>query len=127
MSLDGRWEDTRGKWGALVGRFILSFGDIENVTYLALLHLPKDKIFETTSSLGFGKRIDLILELINGHPEINEDLSKRFSAKLRSAKKLSETRNLIAHSPLMLDIYEHPKEGWPHYEFALGNAKNKDL
>jgi hypothetical protein len=121
-----REEDSRERWAPLVGRLILSFGDIENVTYLALLQLPKDKIFETTSSLGFGKRAELVLELIDGHPEIGESLSKEFSEKLRMAKKLSETRNLVAHSPLMMKIYEHPKEGWMHREIALASAKNKD-
>ncbi len=53
-------------WSGFVGRFILAFGDIENVTYLVLLHLPKDTIFDTASSLPFGKRIELMLELLRG-------------------------------------------------------------
>ncbi len=116
----------REKWGAMVGQLILFFGDIENVTYLALLQLPKDKIFETTSSLSFGKRVDLVLELIKGHPEISEELSANFSTKLRAAKKLSEIRNIVAHSPLMMNVYVHPTEGWTHNEMALGNARNNE-
>jgi hypothetical protein len=118
--------DLRSEWAPVVGRLILSFGDIENVTYLALLQLPKDKIFATTSSLPFGKRVDLVLDLVDGHPEIAEDLSKRFAEKLRDAKKLSETRNMVAHSPLVMQIFQHPKEGWVHREMALANAKNKE-
>jgi hypothetical protein len=109
-----------------VGRFILSFGDIENVTYLALLQLPKDKIFQTTSTLGFGKRADLVVELIKDHTEIGKRLSERFVEKLKAAKKLSETRNLVAHSPVVMKVYHHPKEGWTHREIALANAKNRD-
>jgi hypothetical protein len=121
-----RWQDPRSKWAPLVGRFILSFGDIENVTYLALLQLPKDKIFQTTSTLGFGKRVDLVIELIKDHAEIGKSLSERFVEKLKAAKKLSETRNLVAHSPVVMKVYHHPKEGWTHREIALANAKNRD-
>jgi len=115
----------RKTWGALVGRFVLAFGDVENVTYLALLQLPKDKIFDTTSTLGFGKRIDLVIELIAGHRELTEDLRKSFATTLTSAKKLSDLRNIVAHSPLMMMIYAHPKEGWTHHEMALGNVRNR--
>jgi hypothetical protein len=63
---------------------------------------------------------------VDGHPEIAEDLSKKFAEKLRDAKKLSETRNMVAHSPLVMQIFQHPKEGWVHREMALANAKNKE-
>jgi hypothetical protein len=42
------------------------------------------------------------------------------------SKKLSETRNLVAHSPVVMKVYHHPKEGWTHREIALANAKNRD-
>src|ERR1700730_15439360 len=109
-----RWEDPSKKWAPLVGRFVLSFGDIENVTYLALRQLPKDKIFKTTSSLGFGMRVDLVIELVKDHGEIGKRLSERFVDKLKAAKKLSETRNLIEHSPVVFKVYHHPAEGGTH-------------
>jgi hypothetical protein len=45
----------RRKWTELVGRFILSFGDIENTTFLAIAHLPTERIFDAASSLPFGE------------------------------------------------------------------------
>jgi len=36
------------------------------------------------------------------------------------------TRNLVAHSPVVMKVYHHPKEGWTHREIALANAKNRD-
>ena len=116
----------REKWVALVGRLILSFGDIENITYLGLFQLPKDSIFESTSKLGFGARVDLLLEILNGHEKLDPTLRKAFSEKLLAAKKLAEIRNTVAHSPLMLSVYQHPTEEWIHTELSLGNAKNKD-
>lgn len=116
----------REKWVAVVGRLILSFGDIENITYLGLLQLPKDSIFESTSKLGFGARVDLLLEILNGREKLDPTLRKAFSDKLLAAKTLAEIRNTVAHSPLMLSVYQHPTEEWIHTELSLGNAKNKD-
>lgn len=116
----------REKWVGIVGRFILAFGDIENVTYMALLQLPKDRIFGTTSKLGFGARVDLVLEIVSGHKEVSDDLKAKFSKELLAAKALADTRNLVAHSPLMMTIYSHPKEEWAHSEMALGNVRNKE-
>ena len=121
-----RWpKDPRPKWAPHIGRFILSFGDIENVTYLALLQLPKDQIFETTSTLGFAKRVDLVVELVKGHKEIKKQVREKFVEKLKSAKQLAGMRNLVAHSPLVLKLYTHP-EGWTHSELGLANAKNRE-
>ena len=78
-------------------------------------------------TLGFGKRADLVVELVKDHAEIGKRLSERFVEKLKAAKKLSETRNLVAHSPVVMKVYHHPKEGWTHREIALANAKNRDL
>jgi hypothetical protein len=110
----------------LIGRFVLAFGDIENVTYLALYQLPKDNIFETTSSLAFGKRVQLVMELVANHPEVNDSLREKFIALLKKATKLSETRNHVAHSPLMMKVYHHEAHGWIHEEVELGNVRNRE-
>jgi len=119
-------KDPTPKWAPHVGRFILYFGDIENITYLALLQLPKDGIFQTTSTLSFAKRVDLVIELVEQHKKISKRLRDGFSEKLRSAKQLSGVRNQVAHSPLVLKVYTHPGYGWTHSEFGLANAKNRE-
>jgi len=120
------FEKMREKWAPLVGRFILEFGEIENVTYFALLQLPKDQIFSTTSTLPFGKRVDLVRELVSGNEKIPKDLGTQFEEELKAAKKLAEMRNIVAHSPLLMKIYEHPKEGWTYREEAIGTLKHKE-
>lgn len=126
MARTTRRKDPRPKWAPHIGRLILSFGDIENVIYVALLQLPKDPIFETTSTLSFSKRVDLVIELVEGHDKVSKRLRERFSEKLKSAKQLSSTRNLVAHSPLVLKLYTHPGEGWTRSELGLANAKNRE-
>ena len=41
-------------------QIFLSFGEIEWMTYHALVRLPRDPIFDTASNLPFGKRIELL-------------------------------------------------------------------
>lgn len=120
------YTDERKKWGASVGHFILAFGDIENITYLVLRDLPKDKIFVSTSRLGFGNRVDLVIEIISAHSEVPEELREQFVSLLNAAKKLSDKRNTVAHAPLMMNFYEHQSEGWIHKEFGLASAKNPE-
>lgn len=115
----------REKWVALVGRLIVSFGDIENITYLGLLQLPKDSIFESTSKLGFGARVDLLLEILSGHKKLDPTLRKAFSEKLLAAKKLAEIRNTVAHSPLMLSVYQHQQRNGCTLNLALETQRTK--
>ncbi|WP_146187241.1 hypothetical protein [Novimethylophilus kurashikiensis] len=51
------------------------------------------------------QRIDLIVELIEYQTEAP---FRNLTALLLRAQELAKTRNLIAHNPLVLDIYEHP-------------------
>jgi hypothetical protein len=119
-----RLRSQRKTWGGLVGRFVLAFGDIENVTYMALAQIPRDAIFKSTSTLGFGKRADLVAELVQDHPEVSEAARSRLVKYLKEAKTLSETRNTLAHSPLMLKLYTHPQ--WTHAELGIASVRNRE-
>lgn len=126
MSKNDYLKRSRDEWCQLIERFILAFGDIENISYFALFQLPTDKIFKTTSTLNFTKRVDLILELLEDQTKIPKDEREKFEKLLNDAKKLAETRNIVAHSPLMMKVYEHPVEGLIHKEEALGTLRNKE-
>jgi hypothetical protein len=119
-----RLRSQRKTWGGLVGRFVLAFGDIENVTYMALSQIPRDTIFKSTASLGFGKRADLVSEIVQDHPEVSTAAQNRLVKYLKEAKALSEIRNILAHSPLMLKLYQHPQ--WNHAELGIASARNRD-
>ena len=119
-----KFQNQRKAWGGLVGRFVLAFGDIENVTYLALSQLPRDSIFKSTSTLGFGKRVDLVIEIVRDHPEVSAFTRALFIRHLKEAKVLSDTRNTLAHSPLVLSLYRHPE--WTHAELGIGTVRNSD-
>ncbi|MCP3684054.1 MAG: hypothetical protein GY861_15340 [bacterium] len=119
--------ERRKKWMPIVGRFILAFGDIENVTYFAIKQLPVDKIYETSWKLNFGTRVDLVLELVNNLTKATAEMKEEFRTLLIEAKQLSVIRNTVAHSPLMLMVYQHKSEEWAFvHEESLANIRNAE-
>jgi len=104
------YEQELNEWRLLVGTAILSFGNIEFATIKCLTHLPRDNISKTTSSLPFGRRVDLIIELLEGQKE-NAAINSEFIIKLKRAKELAEWRNVLAHNPLATSVYEHKATG----------------
>ena len=115
----------RDEWAMLVGRFILLFGDVENVTHLALVQLETLLGEEIKPHPRFANRVEQVVGLMKRVSQFEEDAVAEFVEKLKAAKMLSDTRNHVAHSPLMLTIYDHPKHGWKHQEIGLANARNR--
>jgi hypothetical protein len=95
--------DTKGQWATAIGQAFVAFGSIEHVTVACLREIPRDRIQKSTKSFRLGQRIDLLVELLEAHDgDEFSDLSKA----LKQAKALAQTRNLIAHNPLVLEVYE---------------------
>lgn len=96
-------EGTRNAWATAIGQALVAFGDIEHVTVLCLRELPRDRIQRSVQSFRLGQRIDLLVEIleVNEHP-----FGKDLSVKLLRAKDLAKLRNIVAHSPLMMEIYQ---------------------
>jgi len=115
MRIDDR---ERREWELLIGKAISSFAEIELITYHFLRNIPRDDIFRTASGLPFARRVDLILGILGGLEDL-PDVGKQFQENLRKAVNLAEVRNLIAHNPTMLDVYEHKTSGALHFERTI--------
>lgn len=92
------------KWQAAVGKAIIRFGDIELISFKCLAHIPQDKIADSAASLDFSRRADLLIELLEARSSLSAPL-KGLLEGFKLAKSLSKIRNLIAHNPVMLDIF----------------------
>jgi len=114
----------REEWEQLIGKAILSFAEIELITYHFLKHIPQDDIFQAVSRLSFGHRVDLILRILNGRNGL-PDVGEKFKENLQKARKLTEVRNLIAHNPTMLDVYEHRESGAIGVERTIRAVRNQ--
>jgi hypothetical protein len=94
------------EWRAVVGKAIVCFGELELITYQCLAHIPSDQISETSSQLGFARRIDLIVEILEGRRPIPEP-AENFVSLLKRARTLAPVRNDMAHNPVMLNMFRY--------------------
>lgn len=94
------------RWSKQIGSLLMAFGGIEGLTYLGLKALPRDSIFKNVVRLNFGQRADILSSILNGRRHDAPTLVAVAIELMNSAKKLAETRNLVAHNPLSMNIYQ---------------------
>lgn len=121
MSLDQHLREV-SEWYGVVGKAIVGFGELELVTYKCLAHLPSDKIADTSSRLGFALRVDLIVEILEGR-EAASELTAEFVRLLKRARVLAQTRNDIAHNPVMLNVFENDTSGDLSLQRCIATAR----
>jgi len=90
-------------WALAIGRAMIAFGQIEHATYLVLRGTAKDPILSATATLGLDKKIDFANAILG---QYTDSRYVELRDGLARAKSLATTRNLIAHNPLVFDIYE---------------------
>lgn len=112
-----------GLWEALVGKAILRFGDIELVLLKCLDVIPADRIAESTARLGFAQRADLLIEILEARVDRTADLNQLLDC-FKRAKPLVKQRNLIAHNPVMLDIFVTEDETQMLAEHSITHARS---
>jgi len=110
------------EWRRVVGKAIVCFGELELITYKCLAHISSDKIAETSSQLPFGRRVDLIIEILEGRKPLPAEIAA-FVEMLKRARKLAETRNDIAHNPVMLNVFVHKVSGDVLLEHSIATAR----
>lgn len=110
------------EWRAVVGRAIVCFGEVELITHKCLAHIPSDKISDTAARLPFVRRVDLIVEILEGRTPMRSQVAD-FVESLKRAKKLAETRNDIAHNPVMLNVFVHMASGDLLFEHSIATAR----
>ena len=116
--------DPNGEWAAAIGQAFVAFGAIEHITVVCLQQIPRDRIQRSTKTLRLGQRIELIVEILEGH---DGNVYRELATKLKRAQSLAETRNLIAHNPLVFDFYERQDGTLFHRQVMSAIHKDKDI
>jgi hypothetical protein len=116
--------DWSGEWSSAIGKAFVAFGGIEHVTVACLRTLPKDNLQKSTKSFRLGQRIDLLIEILEPY---ERDAYRSLAKHLARAKDLAETRNLIAHNPLVLEFYERPDGSIFHEQVIAAMHKDKKI
>jgi len=120
-------EKLKQDWDSAIGRAILAFNNIEWLTLTFLQRLLSDDIFGSLVGFSFSKRVDLILNLIRSK-KVVDDLLIEANDCFQEAKKLAETRNIIAHNPVRLGLYENKdKDAVLRLEVTHYRKKNKTV
>lgn len=112
------------EWEALVGKAILRFGDIELVSIRCLEAIPKDQISTSAAKLEFGRRAELLTELLEARTDRLE-VENEILVALKRAMELAKTRNLIAHNPVMLDLYINAQDTESYAVHAITSARSE--
>jgi len=114
--------DEYREWEALVGHTIVRFGEIEYITIKCLELLPQDRIAATAARMPFAQRVNLVLEILEGR-KITSKYVQQLVRHLVRARQLAEKRNLIAHNPVMLEIYSNRDETEARTRYAIASAR----
>lgn len=109
----------------MVGKAILKFGDIELISIKCLALIPTDKLDDSASRLDFGRRAGLLIEILEGRDNLCENLTT-IRDGLKKAKELAKTRNLIAHNPVMLDIFVNDDETEAIARHSITSARTEN-
>lgn len=117
-------EAERKDWAMLVGIFMLEFGDIEHLVTLAIEFSTTEPIMKTVRQLQLSKRIELCKELLESNETLTDDVRTPFLEDLKTAKKLSEKRNLIAHNSVRLTFRACETTGELIAEGVISSPRN---
>ena len=99
------WDwDPPAEWEKLIGNSILRFGDIEYISVMCLSLIPTDKIADAASELSFSRRASILIEILEARDNRDQHTEGLLDG-FRRAKALTKTRNLIAHNPMVLELY----------------------
>jgi hypothetical protein len=110
------------EWRSAIGKAIVCFGELELITYQCLAHITSDKISEASARMGFVRRVDLILEILEGRRPVPNPV-ENFVKLLRRARELASVRNDIAHNPVMLNMFVHSATGDVALEHCIATAR----
>jgi hypothetical protein len=113
------------KWAPLVGRLFLSFGTIESATHDCIRNWAGEVVYKHVKKMQLNRRIELAIDLL-GKQDFSEANKAVFLGYLKKAKVLVEQRNIIAHSPLALVLFQEEPDA-PFREAIASNTNENKL
>jgi hypothetical protein len=86
--------------------------------------LPRDKIQKAARALLLTKRIELLLEILEAY---SQQPYSDLALQLKRVQALIGTRNMIAHNPLVLELYETADGSFLHRQVISHVQKEKEI
>lgn len=127
MTSDCSKADRDRDWQLAVGKAILSFGNIELVI-IRCFELIQDH--GIAPEVVYGDKFKLKANKLI--PKVNtffadKALKRQFGNKLRAAVALADTRNLIAHNPVMLEVFTNDDESMLKVEHQIRGIRKTNV
>jgi hypothetical protein len=115
----------KNRWAPLIGQLFISFGSIESITHDCVRKWSSSVVYKYVKGMPLSRRIEFVIELISEQP-FPEKEKEAFKANLRKTKHLVEIRNIIAHSPLALVLFQDESET-PFREAITSNSDDSKI
>jgi hypothetical protein len=111
-------------WDRLVGRFVLAFGEIENIVTFALKALPADPIGDVAAELPFAQRMDLLAAVLAPHTTgPRADLL----TALKEARAYARKRNVVAHNGISYSFFVDEDGGNVRIASSIRSARGNKI
>ena len=112
--------DLEHKWATLIGRVFIAFGSIERQTHECLKKWLGDPAYPHVKNMRLAQRIDLLIDIVKEQDFEKANIDS-FVESLNVAKSMARQRNLIAHNPLMLCLFQEEAD---FIEAIVSNVKD---
>ena len=117
--------DLENKWALEIGKLFVAFGSIESLTYTSIKAFSTDPIYKHLIKMRLSSRIDVVVDLVS-NKKLSEPNKREFIDNLKKVKKLAEKRNLIAHNPLVLQLFDN-ETGQDVFREIILSVKNERM
>lgn len=118
METNNSREISESKWRDLVGGFILAFGEIEFITY----RLWNDLFPDQKPPEKFRPRAKQILD----HLQASHEKDEAVIQLINDAVDLAAKRNIVAHNPMQVQVFQHTRTGQIMIEHAITCRKTEE-
>ena len=98
-------------------------GNIENETHWFLQQILDETVYEHIKSQQLNQRFSLIERIVRS-TSIESDEKKWCVEAIQLAKSLSEKRNLVAHNPLQMVMWEDEELNGTEHRYAFYKARD---
>lgn len=109
-------------WEQPIGRFVVAFAGLETWMHVFVHAFGSEHLHGETVEFQLAPRIKLLRGLLRTAPISPEALAVA-ELLLKKLAKLSETRNLIVHNGIMVDIYQRD-DGDMFFRHSLRSARS---
>lgn len=111
----------RDGWALAIGRFMVAFAGCEYWTYQYIWTYGSAAESDVVGRQGLSQRLAVVKRVLL-RMGLKPEVQKRVTSVLQRLRKLTATRNVLAHNAPMVHVYRHEQTGAMEVRHELRNA-----